>query len=139
MPILFLASGAAAAAALLEFFAWNRKETRAVEVFGTFAKISELLAVFALERDANRLARVGRPLRSGFSGFLWQSAKLFTLAGIVLSAVPGKGRAKRISAGVIGTVAGLCLRFGIFYAGKASARDPRASFEQQRASTIRGS
>jgi formate-dependent nitrite reductase membrane component NrfD len=139
MPVLFLASGAAAAAALFEFFAWNRKETKALEVFGTIAKISELMAVIVLEHDANHIERVGRPLKSGLSGLLWQSAKALTLVGIVLSAAPGKGRAKRISSGVIGTVAGLCLRFGIFYAGKASARDPRASFEQQRMSLIRGS
>jgi len=132
LPVLFLSSGAAAAAALLEFFAWNREETRAIGVFGTFAKISELLAVAALERDANRLERVGRPLKKGFSGFLWQSAKVLTLAGIILSVAPGNGRVKRIASGVIGTAAGLCVRFGIFYAGKASVRDPRASFEQQR-------
>jgi formate-dependent nitrite reductase membrane component NrfD len=137
MPVLFLSSGAAAAAALLEFFAWNRRETRAIEVFGSVARMSELLAVIALERDAYRLERIARPLKTGLSGFLWQSAKALTIAGMILSVAPGKSRVKRIASGVIGTAAGLCLRFGIFYAGKASARDPRASFEQQRRMTKR--
>jgi formate-dependent nitrite reductase membrane component NrfD len=134
LPALFLASATAAAAALLEFFSWNREETRAIEIFGTIGKIGELMAIAALERDARRLERIGRPLKTGFSGFLWQTAKVLTVTGLILSVAPGKGRAKRISSGAIGTAAGLCLRFGIFYAGRASARDPRASFDQQRAS-----
>ena len=95
-------------------------------------KIIELLASFVLERDAKRVSRVGKPLQTGLSGFLWQSAKVLTVAGIIVTFLPGKGRTKKIASGVIGTAASLCLRFGIFYAGRASARDPRASFEQQR-------
>ncbi len=131
-PLLFLASGTAAAAAFLEFFSLNKAETKAVERFGLMGKITELMAALALEADANRHERVGRPLKTGFSGFLWQSAKVLTVAGIILSVTPGKSRGKRITSAVIGTAASLCLRFGIFYAGKASARDPRASFEPQR-------
>ena len=95
-------------------------------------KIIEFLAAQSLEVEANRVKRVGRPLTSGFSGFLWQTAKVLTVAGIILSVTPGKSRGKRIASGIIGTAASLCLRFGIFHAGKASARDPRASFESQR-------
>jgi formate-dependent nitrite reductase membrane component NrfD len=132
-PVLFLASGAASAASCFELFKLNAREERAVEWFGRAAKIVELAAAFALEVEANRIERVGRPLKSGFSGFLWQSAKALTVASAVLSVLPGKSRPRRVFAGILGSVAGLCLRFGMFYAGKASARDPRASFEQQRA------
>ncbi|MGA8598334.1 MAG: NrfD/PsrC family molybdoenzyme membrane anchor subunit [Bryobacteraceae bacterium] len=131
-PLLFLASGAASAASFFEFFKLNPREASAVERFGALGKIIELAATFALEAEANRIERVGRPLKSGFSGFLWQSAKAFTIASAILSLVPGESRPRRIMAGVLGSAAGLCLRFGIFYAGKASARDPRASFAQQR-------
>ena len=131
MPVMFLASGAAAAAAFFDFFPLNNAETKAVEIFGLMGKIIELLAAQVLEAEASRVARVGRPLKSGFSGFLWQSAKLLTVAGIILSVTPGKSRRKRIASGLIGSAASLCLRFGIFHAGKASARDPRASFESQ--------
>ena len=34
--------------------------------------------------------------------------------------------------GLIGSVASLCRRFGIFHADGQSAHDPQASFEQQR-------
>jgi formate-dependent nitrite reductase membrane component NrfD len=132
-PVLFLASGAASAAALFEFFNLNRQEAAAVERFGTMGKVAELLAAIALERNASTVERVARPLKTGFSGLLWQTAKVLTVAGIVISIIPGKSRKKRILSGAIGTAASLCLRFGVFYAGRVSARDPRASFEQQRA------
>lgn len=131
-PVLFLYSGAAAAASFFEFFKLNSREASAVEWFGSIGKITELAATFALERNARRIKRVGRPLTTGFSGFLWQSAKAFTIASALISIFPGKSRPKRVAAGVLGSLAGICLRFGLFYAGKSSARDPRASFEQQR-------
>jgi formate-dependent nitrite reductase membrane component NrfD len=131
-PILFLASGAASAASFFEFFGLNACEARAVGWFGRMGKIVELAATLALEKDAKRIERVGRPLSSGFGGFLWQGAKAFTVASAIVSVLPGESRSKRVVAGMLGTVAGICLRFGIFYAGKASARDPHASFAQQR-------
>ncbi|MBV8863968.1 MAG: polysulfide reductase NrfD [Acidobacteriaceae bacterium] len=132
MPVMFLASGTAAAAAFLGFFRFNRQETRAIERFGLVGKITEFASAFVLERDANQVPRVARPLKTGLSGFLWQTAKVLTVAGIVLSLTPGNGRGKRIASDLIGTAGSLFLRFGIFFAGKVSARDPRASFELQR-------
>lgn len=136
-PILFLASGTAAAASFFELFPMNAREANTVERFGTMGKITELAAAFALETEARKIERVGRPLREGFSGFLWQSAKVLTVTSAILSMMPRNSRPKRIAAGVLGSAASICLRFGIFYAGKASARDPRASFEQQRKSGAR--
>jgi formate-dependent nitrite reductase membrane component NrfD len=131
-PVLFLASGTAAAASFFEFFQLNEREARAVERFALMGKLIELAAAVVLEREASRVERVGRPLKEGFSGFLWNAAKAATVAGIVVSALPGKSRGKRAASAVLGSAASLLVRFGIYYAGKASARDPRASFEQQR-------
>jgi hypothetical protein len=39
-----------------------------------------------------------------------------------------------MAAGVLGTLGSVAIRFAIFHAGKASARDPWATFDQQRAS-----
>ncbi len=132
LPVLFLASGTAAAASFLEFLPLNQQEARAVERFGIMGKAVELAAALTFESEANHLERVGRPLHEGLSGALWQASKVLTISSAVLSLLPGKGRAKRAIAGFLGSAASLCLRFGVFYAGKASARDPRASFEQQR-------
>jgi formate-dependent nitrite reductase membrane component NrfD len=131
-PVLFLASGTAAAASFFEFFDLNKKEAKTVERFGLMGKLVELGAVLTLEADARRIERVGRPLKEGFGGTLWQASKVLTIASAVLSFIPGESRPKRVIAGIFGSAASLCLRLGIFYAGKASARDPRASFEQQR-------
>ncbi len=136
-PILFLASGAASAASLFALLRMNPRETKAVERFGIAGEAAELAAVFALEAQASKTERVGRPLREGFSGFLWQSAKVLTIASAVVSILPGRSRPKRVVGGLLGSAASVCLRFGIFYAGKASARDPRASFEQQRSHPLR--
>jgi formate-dependent nitrite reductase membrane component NrfD len=131
-PVLFLASGTAAAASFFEFFELNKKEAETVERFGLMGKIVELGATLTLEADARRIERVGRPLKEGLGGTLWQTSKVLTIASAVLSLMPGASRPKRVIAGILGSAASLCLRLGIFYAGKASARDPRASFEQQR-------
>ncbi len=132
LPILFISSGTAASAAVLEFFSWNEQERKTIAHFRMIGQIAELLTAILLERNASRVERVGRPLKRGVGGAFWKAGKLFTVAGIVLSLFPGKNRGKSMVSGVIGTAASLCTRFGIFYAGKASARDPRASFEVQR-------
>jgi formate-dependent nitrite reductase membrane component NrfD len=131
-PILFLASGAAAAASVFEFVEMNKFERSAVERFGLMGKTLELAASIMLELDASRIERVGRPLKQGLSGFLWQSGKVLTVASAVLSLLPGNSRPKRVTAAVLGTAASLCVRFGLFHAGKSSAMDPRATFEGQR-------
>jgi formate-dependent nitrite reductase membrane component NrfD len=131
-PILFLSSGSSGAGSFLDLFSMNSSEAKAVERFGVIGKLLQLAAAFALEAETRRLQRVGRPLREGFSGFLWQTAKALTMASIFVSVMPGRVRPKRMATGLLGSVASIGLRFGIFYAGKASARDPRASFELQR-------
>lgn len=136
-PILFLASGTAAAGSFFEFFKLNARESHAVERFALMGKFLELAAALVLEAEARRVSRVGRPLQEGFSGFLWRAAKVSIVAGIAVSVMPGKSRAKSVVSGVLGSAASLLVRFGIFFAGKASARDPRASFEQQRRLTAR--
>lgn len=132
-PVLFLASGAAAAASFLELFRLNGEESAFVERFGLAGKVLELMATVAMERDAKRIDRVGRPLKTGVSGALWQSAKVLTMTSLVLGLLPGKRRGLRLASGITGSLASLCLRFAVFHAGKASARDARATFAAQRA------
>lgn len=132
LPILFISSGTAASAAVLEFFSWKEQERKTIAHFRVMGQVTELLTATLLQRNASRVERVARPLQRGVGGAFWKAGKLLTVAGIVLSSIPGRSRTKSIASGVLGTAASLCTRFGIFYAGKASARDPRASFEVQR-------
>jgi formate-dependent nitrite reductase membrane component NrfD len=131
--VFALCSGTAASSSFLELLPLNMKEARAVEMFGILGKFGELFIANRLEKDAARVERVARPFREGFTGFLWQGAKALVIASALISIAPGHSRKKRMLAGVLGTAAGISVRFAYFMAGKRSARDPRATFEQQRA------
>src|SRR5690242_2521719 len=130
--VLALCSGTAAAGSFLGLLPLNAKEARAIRMFGLTGECGELLIANELEKEASRVQRVARPLRDGLTGFLWQSAKVLTVVSAVISIAPGRSRKKRITAGLLGTGAGICVRFAYFLAGKRSARDPRATFEHQR-------
>lgn len=130
--VLALCSGTAATGSFLSLLPLNAKEARAVHMFSLIGECGELLVANEIEKEASRVQRVARPLHDGLTGFLWQGAKVLTVASAVISIVPGHSRKKRIAAGVLGTAAGICVRFAYFFAGKRSARDPRATFEQQR-------
>jgi formate-dependent nitrite reductase membrane component NrfD len=126
LPILFGASAVAAMASLFDLMPLGARERRIVHRFGTIGRVAEIAATAALERDAHTVPGAARPLRDGFSGTLWNAASVCAVAGLAVSLIPGDGRAKRIARGVLGLTGGLCLRLGIFYAGKRSAREARA-------------
>jgi hypothetical protein len=133
MPLLFVASAAASAASLLQALPLEKDERGIVHRLGTVAKFAELGAMSAVAREADRFERVGRPLREGMSGGLWRSARGFAAASLGLSLIGAKRRWARWTLALLGTAGALTLRFAVFHAGKASARDPHATFEPQRA------
>jgi formate-dependent nitrite reductase membrane component NrfD len=133
LPWLFVASAASSVGALLSAADLSERERRVAGRFGLFAELMELAATVAVEREAGRVERVARPLREGVSGTLWKLATACTVGGLAVSAFGSRSPRMRKLAAVVGTAGGLSLRFAIFHAGKASARDPRATFEQQRA------
>jgi hypothetical protein len=110
----------------------NEDESHIVRRFGIAARAAEILAAWLVEREALRTPRVGRPLKEGVSGSLWNASKALTAASLLLSAGSRRRPWARRLAGVTGTGAALATRFAIFQAGKSSARDPRATFHQQR-------
>jgi formate-dependent nitrite reductase membrane component NrfD len=133
LPLLFAASAVSSAAALLQLMSLTDTEGRIVARFGLLGEIGELLAAVALERDTRRVALVARPLEDGISSSLWKTSKALNLSGLALSLLPGSSAPRRMLSGLLGTAGALSLRFALFEAGKASAREPRATFEQQRA------
>ncbi|HUJ29054.1 MAG TPA: NrfD/PsrC family molybdoenzyme membrane anchor subunit [Myxococcales bacterium] len=131
LPVLFSASGAAAAASLFDLLPARDRGAVAMHRIGTVAKAAELALSAALELEAARAPRVAIPLRGGASGLLWRASQLCTAASLALSL----GKRRRIS-GVLGTLGSLALRFALLAAGRRSARDPRAAFGQQRAQEL---
>ena len=133
MPLLFMASAAASAGSAFELAALKPQEVAAVQRFAVAGKAAELIAAEALEREVGRVPRVAEPLRTGLSGTLWKAGQGLGLAALGCSLLGRRSPTLRRVGGVLGTASALCLRFGIHYAGQRSARDPRATFEQQRA------
>ena len=128
----FVASGATSAASLLDLMRLDAHEDRVVRRFGLLARVAELAAAAAVEREAGRRPRVARPLREGLSGALWRTSTALSAASLGLSLLP-RTRRRRALAGLAGAGGSLAARYAMFHAGLASARDPRASFELQRA------
>lgn len=133
LPLLFAGSSVAAAASLLQLLDLDDDAQPVVRGFHVVGALWELAAGAAVEREVGRVERAARPYHEGASGALWTAAKAATAASLLLSLPPGGSRARRTLAGLLGTVGSLALRFAVFQAGRASSRDPRATFQQQRA------
>lgn len=133
LPWLFICAGLSASTDALVLSGLSPKDETLVERIGVVAKVGELAATVAVSREAEAVERVGRPLKEGVGGSLWRAAASLTVASLGLSLFSGRSQATKKLGAVIGAVGGLALRFALFHAGKASARDPRATFEQQRA------
>jgi formate-dependent nitrite reductase membrane component NrfD len=132
LPILFGSSAMASAGSAFDIlYDGAFGDSQVTRIFGNIGRAGELAASFAMERDASKVEYVGRPLRHGLSGAMWKTAALLTASSLVVSLV-SKNKRARTAAGVLGTLGSLLMRFTVEHAGKVSARDPRATFRQQR-------
>jgi formate-dependent nitrite reductase membrane component NrfD len=134
LPALFIGSAMSGAAQVLKLLPmkmpWQAHSI--ANTYGIIGSVAELAAGYVVEAQVSRVPVVGRPLREGLSGALWKASKVLTLGGLALSVFGRSRRAYRAGA-VLGTAGAIALRFAIFHAGKASAREPRSSFQLQRA------
>ncbi|MGH2787874.1 MAG: NrfD/PsrC family molybdoenzyme membrane anchor subunit [Actinomycetota bacterium] len=133
LPALFVASAMSSATSLLGFAELSRAEERIVHRLDLAAGAAELAAAALVQKEASEVEEVGRPLEEGVSASLWKASTALGVASLVLSLLPGHGRRVRTLGALLGTAGGLATRFAVFYAGKASARDPKATFVQQHA------
>jgi hypothetical protein len=120
-------------AAVFRLMDLERTEELIVDRCGLVGGLTELAAAYAVEIEVGTVEQVALPLHEGVSGVLWKAAKVLTASAIAVSLLPGRNRAKRLTSGVLGVAGGLALRWAVFEAGKRSAKDPRATFRQQRA------
>jgi formate-dependent nitrite reductase membrane component NrfD len=134
LPVLFIGSAIAAAGQVLKLLGMDARGRRVANTFGILGGALELVAERAYEGQAERIPAVGRPLRTGVSGVLWNSAKALTMAGLMMS-IFGRGKRAHQVGALLGTAGSLVLRYAVMQAGRASARDPRATFHQQRANS----
>ncbi|HEV2851541.1 MAG TPA: NrfD/PsrC family molybdoenzyme membrane anchor subunit [Thermoanaerobaculia bacterium] len=131
LPHLFIGTSVSGLASLFGLLpvGLEPQERTIVERFGVVGKVVDLAAMAVVEREAGHAEPA---LKEGVSGALWTAARILTGASLALSLLPGGKRARRVAGGLLGTAGALALRFAVFQAGKASARDPRATFRRQR-------
>jgi hypothetical protein len=132
LPVLFGASAVASVGCAFDVFGSNLRGYPVPNAFGIVGRAAELTAGILMQREACAIPRVGRPLKRGLSGVLWRTSALLTATSLVLAVWPRRSGKRRIWSGVLGSIGSLLVRFSVEQAGKASARDPRASFYGQR-------
>jgi len=133
LPLLLTASAAASGGSALALLVRRGPPAATIARFANVAKLAELAMAVAYERElASAGEVVVRHLRAGRAGLLSKIARAATLASIVLSLVPGRSRTTRAASALLGLGGALASRFAVMDAGRASALDPRATFEPQR-------
>jgi hypothetical protein len=119
---------------LLEMTKLDDDEVRVVQRFGTAGRAAELVSGFLVEREVAGAERSARAYKEGLAGSLWRAAEVLGVVSLGVGMLPSKRRAKRFASGLTGSAAAAATKFAVFHAGKATARDPRATFETQTAS-----
>jgi formate-dependent nitrite reductase membrane component NrfD len=129
LPFVFVGSAALAAGgwALLSVPTDEAGPARRLALGGT------ALELVAEHRMESSLGLAAEPLHQGMPGRLMRASKLLSAAGGVLTLFAGRNRRVAAAAGGSLLAASVCTRFGIFYAGQASARDPKYTVVPQRA------
>ncbi|NYD99695.1 formate-dependent nitrite reductase membrane component NrfD [Kineosphaera limosa] len=128
LPFVFVGSALASAggAAMITTHPDQTAPARTAAVVGS---VLELSAHQIMER---RMGMLAEPLHEGRPGKLLTAAKALTVAGAALTVVAGRRRPLAALAGVALNVGSALTRFGVFYGGIASAKDPKYTVIPQR-------
>jgi formate-dependent nitrite reductase membrane component NrfD len=128
LPFVFGGSAlaSAAGAALVAAPTAEQAPARRMAVIGAGLELA------AMSRVERRGGVVGEPYRQGRPHQVLRAGRILTGVGAGLAVV---GRRSRLASAVAGTAllaGGLCTRFGVFYAGRVSAADPKYVVVPQR-------
>lgn len=96
------------------------------------AVAGSVLELAASRRMESRLGLSAQAYRTGRAGRVLRTARAATAVGAGLALLAGRSRAAAIAAGGCLTVGAIATRFGVFEAGRETARDPRYVVEPQR-------
>lgn len=128
LPFVF-AGSAMASAAGVALVAAPMASTRPVVRIGLLGAAMEATALSTVER---KLGLVSEPYHTGRAGTLLKAAKALTAAGVGLSLLGRRSRVAAVAAGASYLAAGVCTRFGVYYAGVESTKDPKYVVTPQR-------
>jgi formate-dependent nitrite reductase membrane component NrfD len=128
MPYVFAGSAATAAGGLGMLAVPSAHAGPAVR-FAVVGAAAELTAKSLLLR---RLGAAAEPYQKGLAGRLMEAGEVLTAAGLAGAVLAGRSRLAAALSGAALLAASALTRFGIFEAGRASARDPKYTVEPQR-------
>jgi formate-dependent nitrite reductase membrane component NrfD len=128
MPFLFAGSAAAAAGGLGMLAVRPGRAAQAVE-FGVIGAAAELTAKRLLLR---RLGPAAEPYQKGRAGAMMKASEALITAGLAGAVLSRRNRAAAALSGAALLAASALTRFGVFEAGRVSARDPKYTVGPQR-------
>lgn len=128
LPFVFVGSGVAAAggAAMITTATEQTGPARRLAVGGAAVELA------AYQLMSSRAGVVGEPLHQGSAGRLITASKVATAVGAGLTLLAGRSRTVSVLGGLALNAGSALLRFGVFEAGMASAKDPRYTVVPQR-------
>ncbi len=133
LPFVFCASAAAASGGLA-MVTTPVAQAAPARRFALGGALADLAAEPRMERSMGLAAE---PLREGRAGTTMRVARALTLAGAAGTLLAGRSRAVAVASGAALLAGSACMRFGIFEAGLASARDPKYTVVPQRDRLVR--
>jgi hypothetical protein len=128
MPYVFAGSAATAAGGLGMVIVPPVHARHAIR-FTVLGAATELAAKNLLVR---RLGDIAEPYQTGRVGALLQTGEVLTAAGLAGAVLTGRSRVLAVVSGAALVASSALTRFGIFEAGRASARDPKYTVGPQR-------
>jgi len=134
LPFVFVGSGAAAAGGLA-MLVTPPAETGPARRIAVAGAALDLAASQRMEAHAGL---AGETFRKGKAGAMLRAAKALTAIGGLGAAAGGRNRVTAGLSGLALLAGSACTRFGIFEAGRASARDPKYTVVPQRERLERG-
>ena len=128
MPFLFVGSASAASGGLGLIVAPPSK-AGAARNLAVGGAVLDLAAEHQMEKSQGLAAE---PMHEGTPGKLNKAAKYLTAAGAVGALAGRRSRVVSAASGAALFVGSICTRFGLFYAGQESAKDPKYTVVPQR-------
>lgn len=132
LPPLFMASAVATAGSALTAVPLDDGPRRTVDLYRAAGQVAELAAEAAHERAVGAHPRIDAAYRADRP---WRVGRWLTVASLAAALVPRLRRQPlgRLLIAILGVGGSSATKFGVFCAGMATAADPRATTEQQRA------
>ncbi|NUL46820.1 polysulfide reductase NrfD [Cellulosimicrobium funkei] len=129
LPFVFVSSASIAASGLA-LITTPARETAPARTLAVLGVVGDVVATRTMESRMDPVAV--EPLETGRPGTLMRWSERLAIAGGIGVLLGGRNRVVAALSGAALVTASAFTRFGVFYAGKDSAKDPRYTVEPQR-------